>query len=253
MSKLDATDIQGFVLRGYALPFARYMFLEVLDPGNGRAFVKALLGLITTGESWDRDISTNEKIKPQSTVNIAFTHRGMVRLELPDPSLLSFPVEFIQGMKARREILGDTGKNDPANWDAVWREGKVDIWLAVNSQSSETLEARCAELLSLMAQTQGARLLDAQDAGALKINGAYTPNEHFGYRDGFGNPDYLGVEPTASPARGSLAPMASGRRWLQVNFCWATPTKRASCRWRQFRTCWRITAPSWCTAKCIRT
>ena len=219
MSKLDATDIQGFVLRGYALPFARYMFLEVLDPGNARAFVKALLGQITTGESWDRD-SNNKKIMPQSTVNIAFTHRGLVRLELPDPSLLSFPVEFIQGMKARREILGDTGKNDPANWDAVWREGKVDIWLAVNAQSSDALEARCAALQSVMAQTRGARLLDAQDAGALKINGEYTPNEHFGYRDGFGNPDYLGVERDRQPGQGKLAangqwtPLATGELLL---------------------------------------
>jgi len=31
MSKLDATDIQGFTLRGYTYPFARYLFLRVLD------------------------------------------------------------------------------------------------------------------------------------------------------------------------------------------------------------------------------
>ena len=31
MSKLNATDIQGFVLRGYNLPVARYLFLRLED------------------------------------------------------------------------------------------------------------------------------------------------------------------------------------------------------------------------------
>jgi len=50
MSKLDATDIQGFVLRGYGLPFARYMFLEIADAYLGQAFIGRLLDQITTGE-----------------------------------------------------------------------------------------------------------------------------------------------------------------------------------------------------------
>lgn len=213
MSKLDATDIQGFVLRGYAFPFARYMFLEILDSDRGRKFIDSLLGQITTGEHWDAG-------KPEWTLNIAFTHKGLVNLNLPDPSLLSFPVEFIQGMKARKEILADTGKNDPQNWDAVWREGKVDIWLAVNSKTRETLEERCAELARLMSESGGARLLDKQDAGALLIDGKFTPNEHFGYRDGFGNPDYLGVERDSQPGQGKLTkdgkwvPLATGELLL---------------------------------------
>jgi Dyp-type peroxidase family len=203
MSKLDTTDIQGFVLRGYGLHFACYMFLEITDAELGKKFIGQLLRDITTGEEWDRD-SQGKHIKPECTLNIAFTHRGLVRLGLPDPSLLSFPVEFVQGMKARREILGDTDKNDPENWDPVWREGKVDIWLAINAQHKETLAARCAELEKLMAATGGARKLDAQDAGMLCINGQYSPNEHFGYRDGFGNPDYLGVVRHKQPGQGKL-------------------------------------------------
>jgi Dyp-type peroxidase family len=123
-------------------------------------------------------------------------------------------------MKARKEILGDTGKNDPDKWDRVWREGKVDIWLAVNSQTKETLDARCSELEKLMAETNGARVLAAQDAGALFIDGKFTPNEHFGYRDGFGNPDFLGVERDTQPGQGKLTgdgrwtPLATGELLL---------------------------------------
>jgi Dyp-type peroxidase family len=213
MSKLDATDIQGFVLRGYALPFARYMFLEIRELGKGRAFIDSLLGEITTGEHWDSG-------KPEWTLNTAFTHKGLVNLNLPDVSLLSFPAEFIEGMKARNEILADTGKNGPEHWDAVWREGKVDIWLAVNAKTPETLDAKCAELEKLMAATGGARMIDAQDAAALFIDGKFTPNEHFGYRDGFGNPDFLGVERDTQPGQGKLTdngkwvPLATGELLL---------------------------------------
>ena len=69
-----------------------------------------LLRKITTGQHWDSG-------KPQSTLNIAFTHRGLVALELPDATLLTFPVEFQQGMKKRAAILGDTGLNSPEHWD----------------------------------------------------------------------------------------------------------------------------------------
>jgi Dyp-type peroxidase family len=206
MSKLDATDIQGFVLRGYNLPFARYMFLEIADAHRGQAFIGRLLDQITTGEHWDAG-------KPEWTLNIAFTHRGLVNLNLPDASLLSFPVEFLQGMKARGEILSDTGKNALEGWDQVWREGRVDIWLAVNSKSKATLDTRCADLRRLMDETGGAKIIGSQDAGAFWIDGKWSSKEHFGYTDGFGNPDFLGVERDTHPGQGKL--MADGT-WVPL-------------------------------------
>jgi Dyp-type peroxidase family len=199
MSKLDATDIQGFVLRGYDLPFARYMFLEIADAKRGQAFIGRLLDKITTGEHWDAG-------KPEWTLNIAFTHKGLVNLNLPDASLLSFPVEFIQGMKARGEILSDTGKNAPEKWDQVWREGWVDIWLAVNSKTQATLDTICADLQKLMDETGGVKIIGSQNAGALCIDSEFSTKEHFGYTDGFGNPDFLGVERDTQPGQGKLMP-----------------------------------------------
>ena len=113
MSKLNETDIQGFVLRGYNLPFARYMFLHLEakppthppeQPTPAQKFIRELLGEVTTGQRWDAGH------KPESTVNIAFTHKGLEALELPDATLLSFPVEFQQGMKKRgRRFWGIRG------------------------------------------------------------------------------------------------------------------------------------------------
>jgi len=206
MSRLNATDIQGMVLRGYNLQFARYLFLEILHERQGRALIDQLLGEITTGEHWG-------DTKPLSTVNIAFTWQGLMRLGLPDAALLTFPVEFFQGMKARREILNDHGRNGPEHWDPVWREGPVHIWLGVNAQSSEELERCCQHLVSIIDGSGGASVIGSQDAALLTIDGQPSPKEHFGYTDGFGNPDFLGVRRKSQPGQGKLMPDGT---WKQL-------------------------------------
>ena len=199
MSKLNATDIQGFVLRGYNLPFARHLFLHFEDAARARTFLRRLIDQITTGQRWDHG-------KPESTVNIAFTHPGLVALDLPAATLLSFPVEFQQGMKKRAAILGDTGANDPEKWDELWHDDRIHAWLGINAVSAEALDSRSAQLQSLMNETSGATLLGSQDAASLIIDGQFCNKEHFGFTDGFGNPDYLGVERDSQPGQGKLMP-----------------------------------------------
>ncbi|MEO8869766.1 MAG: dyp-type peroxidase, partial [Granulicella sp.] len=198
MSKLNATDIQGFVLRGYNMPYARYCFLHFDSAASARAFVSITLKIVTTGQLWDT--------KPQSTVNIAFTFKGLVTLELPLATLISFPAEFQEGMRARAAILGDTGINAPEHWDAVWQEGQVHAWLAINAVSPEAMETQFASLNEMIAQAGGVHLLDSQDAAALVEDGKVTLEEHFGYTDGFGNPDYLGVCRKTQPGQGKQMP-----------------------------------------------
>jgi Dyp-type peroxidase family len=202
MSKLNQTDIQGFVLRGYNLPFARYMFLHFEDAARARALITRLLPVITTGQHWDDG-------KPPSTVNIAFTHRGLAAFGLPQATLLSFPVEFLQGMKGRADILGDTGLNSPEHWDQLWRDDSVHAWLGINGQSPAALDDCCSMIRAFIQETGGAIELTLQDAAAIMDNGKPTTREHFGYTDGFGNPDYLGVERTTQPGQGKLMPDGS--------------------------------------------
>jgi Dyp-type peroxidase family len=199
MSKLNETDIQGFVLRGYNLPVARYFFLHFESAARARSLIGRLLSHVTTGQRWDG-------AKPQSTVNIAFTHRGLERLELPDATLLTFPVEFQQGMKHRAEILGDCGVNSPEHWDKVWREDRVHAWVGINGLTPEALDAQSSAVLSAIEETESAFVLDSQDAAAEVVQGRPTTREHFGYTDGFGNPDYLGVERSSQPGQGKLQP-----------------------------------------------
>jgi Dyp-type peroxidase family len=213
MSKLNETDIQGFVLRGYNLPFARFVFLRIENAERARNLIGRLLPGITTGQRWDAG-------KPQSTLNIAFTHAGLIALALPDATVLSFPVEFQQGMQKRADILGDTGANSPERWDDLWRGDPVHIWLAVHAQSQAALESRIGEIRAIVQETGGAIPLGSQDAAALAENGKPTTREHFGYTDGFGNPDYLGVDRSTQPGQGKLmpdgawAPLATGELLL---------------------------------------
>jgi hypothetical protein len=55
-----------------------------------------------------------------------------------------------------------------------------------------------------MEQSNGAKLLQAQDASAVFIDGNPTAKEHFGYTDGFGNPDFKGAERDCVPGQGKL-------------------------------------------------
>jgi Dyp-type peroxidase family len=198
MTKIDVSDIQGFALKGYNFPYARYLLLELGEAHAARALLLKLLDVITTGERWDVDK------KPTRTANIAFTYRGLIQLGLPLASLLSFPLEFQQGMRARSDILGDSGKNGPENWDGVWRESHVHAWLGVNARSREALEEFCGDLVKLMENTQGARILQPQDACAISVGGKVSTQEHFGYTDGFGNPDFKGAERDCVPGQGKL-------------------------------------------------
>src|ERR1700691_1981118 len=66
MLKIDVSDIQGFALKGYNFPHARYLLLELGKPEAARALLLKLLTVITTGERWAVDN------KPAATVNIAF-------------------------------------------------------------------------------------------------------------------------------------------------------------------------------------
>jgi Dyp-type peroxidase family len=213
MSRLNETDIQGFVLRGYNLPVARYLFLRFDDAHRARKLIGRLLSAVTTGQRWDGG-------KPESTMNIAFTHRGLQHLELPDATLLSFPVEFQQGMRHRAGILGDCGTNSPDHWEGVWREGRVHAWIGVNGLTTEALEASCANIQSWVEETGGATVVYTQDAAAVVMNGKPCTSEHFGYTDGFGNPDYLGIERSTQPGQGKLlpngtwAPLATGELLL---------------------------------------
>ena len=50
---LDRSDIQGFVLRGYRMPYAAYLFYQFSDGPAARAWLADMVDPVTTAEEWD--------------------------------------------------------------------------------------------------------------------------------------------------------------------------------------------------------
>ena len=90
----------------------------------------------------------------------------------------------------------------------------MHVWLAINAMSPEAREAQFQAVNALLESTSGALLLGTQDAASLLKDGKPTTQEHFGYTDGFGNPDYLGVCRLAQPGQGKLS--ADGKTWVPL-------------------------------------
>ena len=142
---LDRADIQGNVL----LPYGRntypmgnlLLFHAQRRPGESsrsderpvadpRLFLDALLPQITTSrlvrsKRTDRWFPGREALLPKSpplTVNVAFTARGLAAFGVPQNTLDGFPVEFLEGMRARAAVLHD----DPQQWNRAWAEETDD-------------------------------------------------------------------------------------------------------------------------------
>jgi len=157
---LDLNDIQGNVVRAYgkySYPFARYYFLNISNPTNGRAFVGEVASRVTTAARWP-----TKEARPKATVNIGFTFFGLFRLELPNRTLRALPEEFISGMKERAFLLGDRDQTVTeaasgdwcAHWDPIWRANRVGdgfdddnvhIWISINAQRHVTPRTQLTE------------------------------------------------------------------------------------------------------------
>jgi hypothetical protein len=119
----NPADVQGNIVRGYRMPRARYLLLEVADPVKARGWLAATVSghnngvpQITTEAPWTS--------QPDSCFNIGLTYEGLRALGTPADSLASFPTEFIEGMNIRALKLGDAGPSGPENWPAPFNDPK---------------------------------------------------------------------------------------------------------------------------------
>ena len=174
---IDVADLQGGIVRGYGkrFGFARHLFARVREPRSARAFLAALADPVTTEQEWAGH--------PETTLNVALSHRALAALELPAWILDGFPRELREGMAARADRLGD----DPATWEDDLRD--LEVLIVVHAQSADALEAEAAHWeRELRAQGSGLELAHVQPAGLLG-----RQREHFGFTDGFSQPAIEGV------------------------------------------------------------
>ena len=174
-------DIQGNILRPYAHPHARYAIVRIDEALGARRLLTSLLDqrLVTTAARW----APGEK--PDATLNVYFSWHGLAAIGLPQGSLDSFPEEFRQGMAARWQRLHDP---DPAGWEFGGDPEQTHVFFAVYGNTAENVEARLEKLRAELAQVAGAvTVTHRQDAAMLERR-----TEHFGFADGFGQPQIAG-------------------------------------------------------------
>jgi len=180
-------ELQGNILRGYRRLCVRYLMLEIANAPAARRFMaEAASGgkdapAITTEAQW--------AVKPDTCFNIAFTYDGLRAIGAPAASLASFPTEFVAGMTARAQKLGDFGASAPETWPAPFdAPARIHIIASIHADDAAHLDAVQQQVTSGPAF----RLLGTRDGA--NFDGDYV---HFGYRDNISQPRFAAVHDQA--------------------------------------------------------
>ncbi|SJM91790.1 Dyp-type peroxidase [Crenothrix polyspora] len=210
---LDLEDIQGFIMRSYPLPCARYVYVHIDDKqvNAARSTLEKLTELVTASTVWP------DATGLEHALNIALSFKGLMALGLPTSSLISFPSAFAEGMARRKILLGDEGASDPSKWDKVWQDSNADpkksihLWLAVFAADESKRDSYYSQLAKLLGLGSGMSVLGFEDAGRLKdpTTQQYVNTEHFGYRDGISDVEFKGMPFPHVDGRGKLMPDGS--------------------------------------------
>jgi deferrochelatase/peroxidase EfeB len=236
ITQLDLGDIQGNIVKAYGrygFPVARHILYHVTSAEVGRQFVAAITPLVTTSIPWP-DVSQT----PLVATNIAFTYEGLRRLDVPEDTLHGFPDEFSMGMKARRDIIGDTGPNHFSRWDPVWHgevageAQHVHILISINAKTEEALEKQYQRIRQILSQAiamfpevpapgvkqlvghRGAGRDDLPYQPAAALVGRWD-KEHFGFTDGISGTYFKGCGEDPKLVIGGGKPKGSAYcRWL---------------------------------------
>ncbi|CAJ1584406.1 peroxidase [[Mycobacterium] wendilense] len=198
---LELEDIQHILLTRTPAMTGRYEFLSFDDPASGRAWLSELIERVDSAAAAMASMDSTER-----WITLAFTWNGLRALGVPEDALASFPDEFREGMAARADILGDTGRNAPEHWLGGLADDKLHA-IAILFARTEAEHRRCVgEHDKLLARTPGVRSLSFLDLNATPpFNYAH---DHFGFRDRLSQPviEGSGEEPTP----GSGAPLKPG-------------------------------------------
>lgn len=182
---LDLEDIQGYIIRGYQrMRFSRNLLLQVTEPSLAKQWLDAVADTVTLGlhhPTADPEIET--------CLNIAFTSVGLSALGLHPDNLQNFTREFREGMTTphRQRLLGDRDGSAPEKW--TWggmNNEPIHILLMLFAADNDKLLAFYNRVSNEYAN-KGIKEIIALDGQTLDAN-----REHFGFRDGIGQPVIAG-------------------------------------------------------------
>jgi Dyp-type peroxidase family len=128
---------------------------------------------------------------------------GLAALGVPEETRATFAPEFLEGMRARADRLGDTGRAAPDNWEAGLGDRRGHVLLTVQAADLQALNDRLSVLRDQLG-VNGDALAVVHEQPATSLQ---TQREHFGFGDGFAQPA-LDYEPADAPYRGLGVPTA---------------------------------------------
>ena len=198
---LEFDDIQHILLTRAPALTGRYEFLSFRNPAGGRKWLSEILEKVRSAESMRESVAQDQR-----WITVAFTWNGLCALGVDEASLATFPEEFRQGMVARAEMLGDTGRNDPKNWTDKTNSPDLHAVVILFARDRAERERCGAEHQKFLTMCEGVEVLSTLDLEA--IPPFEYAHDHFGYRDRLSQPviEGSGEEPTP----GSGAPLKPG-------------------------------------------
>jgi len=159
---------------------------------------------VTANKSWlssiDGKISYGDQLGALKALVAGFSASGLRKLGLTESDIVTFPVNFQQGMSmpSRARLLGDTGPDDPSRW--IW--GGANAWpdavLLIYAADAADLARELGDEIDRLAAF-GASVLHQIRFAPLPPGNAPTV-EPFGFVDGISQPIIRGtVRATRTP------------------------------------------------------
>jgi Dyp-type peroxidase family len=191
---LELDDIQSGALYERPSPYVgTYLLLRIDDRAAGRELVRRLHTVAAS-----RRASTDPA--HDTSVTVAFTHRGLQALGVPQSSLDSFAPEFRAGMAARAAELGDVGDSSPEHWEKPLGTADVHVAVAVLSPDAARHDLAAEQARRAQQELSGVELIWRQDCYQLP-----TGRTSFGFKDGIGQPAVEGSgRPASNPSEKPL-------------------------------------------------
>jgi Dyp-type peroxidase family len=204
---LNLEEIQGNVVAGFNKDYTSYLFFALPDePARARAWLADLVDEVATAQEVKQfnDLfrairkrrGDREGVVEAAWMNLALTHDGLGKLGVEEAELGLFPVEFREGMRSRKQIVGDLGDDDPERWPNGLGTRTIHALMIVAADSIEDLNREIVYFIR-HAASNGVSLVFQQDGMTRPDAPGY---EHFGFRDGISQPAIRGLTTSSYPS-----------------------------------------------------
>ena len=175
-------DTQGNILSEYPQRAMALVFVEFTDTSQVGPWLLDTARHITWGDA---------RLDRQWCLNVHLTYRFLQKIGTRASVLRELPSAFREGMAPRAcSMLGDAGRNAPEHWEWPFRERRVDAMVSLHVDDERSIQGLRAQALREVFHRPGVELLREETGG--KLDG---DREHFGFRDGIGQPHIHGVSP----------------------------------------------------------